>query len=285
MKELRKILLIPNPTKKINDGYIEMLSDKLRSLGCQIYALPESQHAENGGFGPYSSEKIDCAIVLGGDGSIIDASHKLLGSKVPIIGINFGHVGFLTELEAGETDEIEKAVRGDYTLERRMMLDAEVINPDGKTERSFTVLNDIVMTNGPIARLIGFDTYCDGVKIVSCRADGMVCATPTGSTAYSLSAGGPILEPTLKGICLTPICPHTLSSRPIIFPSGAKICITNIKSNNSSIYLNADGREAVRVSDGYSVIIRRSESETTLIRLKERGFLEALRAKLEVKNG
>ncbi len=288
MKELKNFILILNPTKKIDDEYIEKLVSTLHSFGCTVFTADNSGFAKKFGlkrcFYSNTANNIDAAIVLGGDGSIIEASHKQLSSKIPIIGINFGRVGFLTELEAGELDELQKLVLGEYTLERRMMLDADVIAPDKKIERGFTVLNDIVMTNGPIARLIGFDTYCDGVKIVSCRADGMVFATPTGSTAYSLSAGGPILEPTLEGICLTPICPHTLSSRPMILPSTANITITNIQSNNSSVYLNADGREAVKISDGWKVHIRRSQCETVLIRLKERGFLEALQAKLDGKN-
>lgn len=281
-----KILLIPNRTKNINREKIEELYERLLSLGCGIGLLardrdyftesisPEIVTTQNELFA------MSAAVVLGGDGSIIEAAHILLGTGVPIIGINFGHVGFLSELEAGELSQISKLVSGEYTTEERMMLEANIENADGKVVRCFHVLNDIVLTNGPIARLIGFDVYCDGVKIESCRADGVIASTPTGSTAYSLSAGGPVLEPSLEGICLTPICPHTLSSRPVIFRPTAELMISGIKSNNSGVYLNADGRDVLPLDDGMTVRIKRSPYTTPLIRLGGAGFLDVLHMKL-----
>ena len=161
-----------------------------------------------------------------------------------------------------------------------MMLEAVVSDRDGKTRVKYTVLNDLVLTNGPVARLITFDIYCDGVKVQTCRADGMIAATPTGSTAYSLSAGGPVLDPTLEGICLTPICPHTLNRRPVVFRGNSNIEITNIKNNNSSVYLNADGREVINLTEGDSISIKMAEYKVKLIRLKGYGFLSVLNKKL-----
>ncbi|MGN1409440.1 MAG: NAD(+)/NADH kinase [Eubacteriales bacterium] len=287
MNKLENLILIPNTTKIIEPLHLKALLSHLKSLGCKIgvfsadiETLAECGDEINEIKTISETDKYDAAVVLGGDGSIIEASHRLLGKKIPIIGINFGHVGFLTELEASEITDIGKAVLGNYTLERRIMLDADVFDECGGLKNSFTVLNDVVITNGPIARLISFDIYCDGIKTESCRADGMIAATPTGSTAYSLSAGGPVLDPSLECICLTPICPHTLSSRPLIFHAGTEIKISGIKSNNSSVYLNADGRDATQLFDGYSVRIKRSVNETTLIRIKERGFIGVLHSKL-----
>ena len=203
-----------------------------------------------------------------------------MGFDIPIIGINFGHVGFLTEIELGELDLIDRLISGEYTTDERMMLDAVVVDRDGKERVKYTVLNDLVLTNGPVARLITFDVYCDGVKVQTCRADGSVIATPTGSTAYSLSAGGPVLDPTLEGICFTPICPHTLSSRPVVFRGNSEITVSNIKNNNSSVYLNADGKDVIHINEGDSISIRMSEYKIKLVRFKGYGFLSVLNAKL-----
>lgn len=290
MKKLEKLLLLPNTSKYIDKVKLGAMVSYLSSLGCTLSifkcdrAAVESTEMYGVSFSDYSDkEEYDAGIVLGGDGSIIEASHRLMGRNIPLIGINFGHVGFLTELEAGEFTEIGKAIRGDYTIEKRMMLDASVYDENGDEKCVYTVLNDLVITNGPIARLIGFDIYCDGVNTDSWRADGIIAATPTGSTAYSLSAGGPVLDPSLECICLTPICPHTLSSRPMIFHAGTVIGISGIRSNNSSVYLNADGRDAVQLYDNWSVEIRCSECETQLIRIKERGFIGVLHSKLTEK--
>lgn len=290
MKRLEKLILIPNTSKCIDNVKLKALVSYLLELKCTISIFSGDRNYLSQ-LGSISNEftdyevnlDYDAAIVLGGDGSIIEASHRLIGRNIPLIGVNFGHVGFLTELEAGEFTDIGRAVCGMYTLEHRMMLNAVMKDDTDSIRAEFDVLNDIVITNGPIARLIGFDIYCDGVKTDSWRADGIIAATPTGSTAYSLSAGGPVLDPSLECICLTPICPHTLSSRPMIFHAGTEIGLSGIRSNNSSVYLNADGRDAVQLYDGWSVSIKRSMCETSLIRIKERGFIGVLNSKLSEK--
>lgn len=287
MSKIGSVVLIPNTQKHIDNGKIHSLVKKLTNGGCRVFALSDAadqiadvgdsiEIAESIGTIP----ECDAAIVLGGDGSIIDAAHRIIGYDIPIIGINFGHVGYLTELEIGENSGIDRIISGDYTTDERMMLEAQVRDKDGEIRAKYTVLNDLVLTNGPVARLISFDVFANGVKVQSCRADGAVVATPTGSTAYSLSAGGPVLDPTLEGICLTPICPHTLSSRPVVFGGNSEIEITNIKNNNSSVYLNADGRDVTPINEGDSISIHKSEYKIKLIRLKGYGFLSVLNAKL-----
>lgn len=287
MSKIQSVVLIPNTGKHIEKEKLTSLVEKLTDGGCRVSVL--SDVSESIAFLGNRVEVIDniaetenceAAIVLGGDGSIIDAAHRMMGYDIPIIGINFGHVGYLTELEIGEALEIDRVINGDYTTDERMMLEAQVRDKDGKIRAKYTVLNDLVLTNGPVARLITFDVYCNGVKVQTCRADGMVSATPTGSTAYSLSAGGPVLDPTLESICLTPICPHTLNSRPVVFGGNSEIEITNIKNNNSSVYLNADGRDVIHINEGDSISIHKSEYKIKLIRLKGYGFLSALNAKL-----
>lgn len=286
-KPIKNILLIPNTTKRIPQEQITNLVKNLCRHGCEIYVFHDTlkEFSYLGGAALPINEweiekKADAALVLGGDGSIIDAARRLLGKKIPLIGINFGHIGFLAEIEINETDLLFALAAGEYTIDRRIMLDALIAGKDGSEKRRFTVLNDVVMTNGPVSRLIRFDIMCDDVKIQTCRADGIIAATPTGSTAYSLSAGGPVLDPSLDLICMTPICPHTLNSRPVIYKGSSKIKLTNISNNNSSVYLTADGRDVTPLVDGDSVEIRRSEYFVDLIRIKKSGFLEVIRAKL-----
>ena len=288
MNEIRNLILIPNTAKGIPRDAISALIARLTSLGGRVGVLPE--HRDYLSFagdalsfvwdGRSGTEGETAALVLGGDGSIIEASHRLLGQNVPILGINYGHVGFMTGIEIGEAELLNRLFTGAYVLEERMMLDARVTDRDGAERGSFTVLNDIVLTNGPVARLIAFDVFCDGVLIETCRADGMIFATPTGSTAYSLSAGGPVLDPSIAAVCVTPICPHTLSSRPVIFRGNSVLHIEHIRSNNASVWLNADGREDLSIGTGDRIEIRRSVHKTRLIRVREGGFLDVLRAKL-----
>ncbi|MBP3377786.1 MAG: NAD(+)/NADH kinase [Clostridia bacterium] len=287
MNRVTNLLLIPNTQKHIDHDKLFSLIKRLKDGGCRVGVLKDAV-----GVTEFLSEMVyvidnisevaccQVAVVLGGDGSIIDAAHRVMGFDIPIIGINFGHVGFLTEIELGELDLIDRLISGEYTTDERMMLDAVVVDWDGKERVKYTVLNDLVLTNGPVARLITFDVYCDGVKVQTCRADGSVIATPTGSTAYSLSAGGPVLDPTLEGICFTPICPHTLSSRPVVFRGNSEITVSNIKNNNSSVYLNADGKDVIHINEGDSISIRMSEYKIKLVRFKGYGFLSVLNAKL-----
>ena len=282
MKPITDIILIPKTVKGIPEERIAEIAARLTGHGCRVGVLPEyaGELSYLGNAVSYTGERGDAALVLGGDGSIIEASHRLLGRGIPIIGINYGHVGFLSEIGHGELCLLERLLTGHYTVEERMMLDARVTDGDGALRGSFTVLNDIVLTNGPVSRLISFDVFCGGVRFETCRADGMIAATPTGSTAYSLSAGGPVLDPSIEAFCLTPICPHTLSSRPVIFRGDAVIRLTNIQPNGASVYLNADGREDLAIREGDTVEVFRSGYVTKLLRVRDDSFLGVLHAKL-----
>ena len=287
MNKINNLVLIPNTTKDIEPQLITRFVSQLCERKCRIGVFSEYMNCRS-----YLEDRIyeisnndalaqcHAAIVLGGDGSIIDASNKLLDAEIPIIGINFGHVGYLAEIEINELELLDALVEGNYSIDERMMLDAEVITRSGKVRASSTVLNDIVLSNGPVARLLTFDIFCGGIKIQTCRADGIIAATPTGSTAYSLSAGGPVLEPSLDCLCLTPICPHTLNSRPVIFRGDKEIRLSDIRSKGSSVYVTADGRDVIALNEGDTVSIRRSEHTTKLIRIKDNGFLGVLHSKL-----
>ena len=283
MKKMHKVLLLPNTTKKIPAEQIEKIIARWEGNGCRLYTFPECAAFLGSRipvFHAVDEENWDAACVLGGDGSIIDAAHRLYGMGIPIVGINFGHLGYLAEMEAGEIHWIDRIVAGEYTLDRRMMLHIEILDGEDNIRQRSVALNDVVLTNGPVARLLTFDLHCSGIHMLTCRADGIIASTPTGSTAYSMSAGGPVLDPALECICLTPICPHTMSSRPVIVRSSSEIRFTNILSRNTSVYLTSDGREAVELAPGESVRITRSACMTDLIRVRDDGFLMALRRKL-----
>lgn len=287
MKPIKKILLIINRTKKIDKDLILRLVDRIRENGCLV-VTHDGDYME-GAFGdrviclsakePVPSDA-DAAVVLGGDGSIIEAAYRLVGLGIPLIGVNFGRIGFLAEIEIGEIPLLDEILRGNYTIENRMMLDVSVVDKDGNVCFSSHCLNDAVLSNGPVARILSFDIAANGIKMQTCLADGMIACTPTGSTAYSLSAGGPVLEPTIDCICLTPICPHTLNSRPVILNGESVIELCGIVAKETTLYLTTDGKSVFELSEGDRVVIRKSEYKTGLIRVKDEGFLGVLRCKL-----
>ena len=214
----------------------------------------------------------DVIVTVGGDGTILGISHTAAKNGVPVIGVNRGHLGYLAEIEKEELSELEKVIRGEYFVERRMMLRADML-VSGK-KKSFYALNDIVVSHGEVLELIDVDLFCDGVPVSSYRADGLIFATPTGSTAYSLSSGGPIVDPAHKAIILTPICPHTLSSRPVLFRENAEL---SVKCEKGMLY--CDGGHGIPV-ENVPVNISVSPYSLRLIRLNKNSFYRIVSKKL-----
>ena len=224
-------------------------------------------------------EHIDLAIVIGGDGTLLHVARKMAGYDIPLIGINLGRLGFLTDIPA---DNMEQALGlmldGEYDLEERAMLSAEIMR-SGKIVHAANAFNDVIIGKGELSRLIEFETYQDGEFVNSMRADGVIVATPTGSTAYALSAGGPILHPNLGAIVLVPICPHTLSDRPIVVSSDSVIEIV-LTGGSQNVHATFDGQEMFSLNDSDHVFIRRAESPVKLIHPSGRSHYDVLRAKL-----
>ncbi len=284
---LKNIVLLPNLSKQIDPVLVRNLIMRMEEAGCSI----RSDEACRG----FLSEIADCAyysddcslmdgadviFVLGGDGSIIQAAHRSVGLGIPIVGINCGRLGYMAEIEIGELELVDQVLSGDFTIEERMMLHVEAHH--GADVRTFSApaLNDVVLTNGPIPRLLYFALVCDDELVEHCYADGMILSTPTGSTAYSMAAGGPVLDPRLDCICATPICPQTMNNHPIIFGGNSVLEVRNIKSNGNVIYLSEDGRESMTVEENDFIRITHSSCRTPLIRVKKGGSLSALRRKL-----
>lgn len=284
MKKENKILMLPNVTKHITAAQYRRICDCFLAYGCTLYTVAESE-AFAGVMLPVLPEEhiSECtlACVLGGDGSMIHAAHRLLGYDIPLLGINFGHVGYLAELELGEIDLLDGLINGAYTIEERMMLQVDVNCADGSLRSRMYALNDTVLSNGPVPKLLTFAIRLNGIDMQTYRADGIVIATPTGSTAYSLSAGGPILEPRLDCICLTPICPHTPGSRPVLVCGDTRIDLCRIMPKDTSVYISTDGSEVTSVCRGDTISIQKAPHTTKLIRLKDEGFLGVLRDKFK----
>ncbi|UTW49446.1 NAD(+) kinase [Bacterioplanoides sp. SCSIO 12839] len=226
-------------------------------------------------------EICDLVIVVGGDGSLLGAARALAKFNTPVLGINRGRLGFLTDISPDDTmlDAVQDVLDGEYIEERRFLLDAEV-KRDGNPIGSASALNDVVLHPGKSARMIAFDLYIEGQFVYSLRSDGLIVSTPTGSTAYSLSGGGPIMHPRLDALVLVPMFPHTLSSRPIVVDGKSEIKI--VVSAEQDIYptISCDGQNHVSCAPGDAITIRKKAHKLKLIHPKGHNFYEICRTKL-----
>ena len=264
--EFDNITVIPNEQKDPDGKYTEKIIGYFKKRGC------------NAAVGKISGES-SLAVILGGDGSILRAARDASKVNVPLLGINLGRIGYMAELEIGELEALGCLFRGEYTVENRMMLDVGIYL-DGHLRCSLTALNDAVLSNGAVARMVNVGLECNGMPAGKYHADGLIVSTPTGSTAYSLSAGGPVVDPVLDCFCVTPVSAHSLSARPMIFSPDSKLLLYDCGTRSHEIYLTVDGAENVRIDRGQKILIGRSENVTRLIRVKEHGFYSVLTEKL-----
>jgi NAD+ kinase len=220
----------------------------------------------------------DLIVVLGGDGTLLSIARRA-DASVPILGVNLGELGFLTEIAEDEAMAmLGRVVAGRYELDRRMTLGATLARR-GRVLRRFRALNDVVITNGARARIVEFAVSVDGLALTTYRADGIIIATPTGSTGYSLSAGGPVVEPTVQVLLLSPISPHTLSNRPVVLRPSAVVRIT-LAAREEDAVLTIDGQDVVPLAGGDVVEVRQGRSKVSLVRSPHRTYYDVLRSKL-----
>jgi len=218
-------------------------------------------------------------VSLGGDGTLLAVARKAAEYGIPVLSFNLGRLGFLTEIEIADADmAFDALLSGEYTTEKRMMLKVEIKGKEGKT-KNFTALNDVAVAKASFARIIHLKAYINGELVNFYPADGLLVSSPTGSTAYSLSAGGPIISPDMECMLLTPICPHSLNIRPIVTDSKSVIRIEVIDKNRD-VLLTVDGQEGTSLSDGDIVTVGKLEFNTKLLRIRHRNFYKVLRAKL-----
>jgi NAD+ kinase len=226
------------------------------------------------------AERIDLLIVLGGDGTLLSAARALGSHKVPILAVNLGGLGFLTSVTLDELYPlIEQVVSGKHSTSERMMLDAEIFRSGYPTERQ-CALNDAVANKAALARMLDFDVYVDRNHVGRYRADGIIIATPTGSTAYSLAAGGPIIDPELDAFVITPICPHMLTNRPLVIPDTATIEL-DFAPADEAVYVTLDGQIGFQLKPKDRVRVTKSSNRVILVRPPRKTYFEVLRSKLK----
>lgn len=221
----------------------------------------------------------DLLICFGGDGTILHAARDATLHGVPILGVNLGSVGFMAELERSELPLLAPLAHGMYTIEERMMLDVKVLRGDRLISQD-TALNDAVISKGSMARVAEMEVLADRVKVTAITGDGVIVATPTGSTAYSMAAGGPIVEPTAENIIITPICGHSLHAKPFVLGAGRSVGVRLTPGGKKTAYLSVDGGRAFRIQPGDWVECRRSKQATQLVKLTGRSFYERINQKL-----
>ena len=226
-------------------------------------------------------EQAELVVVLGGDGTLISVARLFSGKTVPIVGVNLGSLGFLTEVTVEELYPLlERCLKGEPRVSERMMLEVTVSREDQEIEKCH-VLNDMVINKGALARIVDLETKVNRHFLTTYKADGLIVSTPTGSTGYSMSAGGPIIHPLMSCIVITPICPHTLTNRPIVVTDESVISITIASSFDEKVYLTLDGQVGFKLMQGDTIEVRKALKTTALVMSKERDYFEVLRTKLK----
>lgn len=283
---MKSVVLTPNPYRDKNFHTVREAMRILKECGVQTrlclpfevdksFELPRDMR-----FSRLDRElpNADMVICFGGDGTILHMAKAATRRGIPILGVNIGTMGFIAELESSELDQLKRLAAGDYSLDRRMMLDVTV-----QRERDIMFhdicLNDVAITKGTVARIVHLCIQCDGVSAMECGGDGVVLATPTGSTAYSLSAGGPVVEPDAHSIIITPICAHAVASRSMVVSDRRVVTVEMERNTRRNAFLSVDGGKALRLNSGDVAIVKKSNLETKLVRLNDRSFYEVLSTK------
>jgi NAD+ kinase len=272
----------PNSTKA--GAVVPQLVEWLRAHGIAIRADEDTASYAANSLEGMSRDQVpegcDLIIVLGGDGTLLSAARAIGRREIPLFPVNVGGLGFLTAISVGELfPELERAFRGEHRIARRRLLNTQVVR-DGEVVADYEALNDAVLGKSSLARIIDLDTYVDDQFVCAYKADGLIISTPTGSTAYSLSAGGPIIYPSVPAICITPICPHMLTNRPVLVPETSVIKALS-RGPDESVYLTIDGQVGNPIREGDAVVCRSSEYSLLLIRPPKLLFFDVLRQKLK----
>ena len=286
---MKKVILTPNPYRDKNFQTVRMACDVLKNAGIEVrlclpfevdktYDLPKDLR-----FSRLDKElpTADAVVCFGGDGTILHMAKAATRHNVPILGVNIGTMGFMAELESTELSQLARLADDDYTLDERMMLDVTV-HRDRDIIFHDICLNDVVITKGAVARIVHLAVMCDGVQAMECGGDGIIVATPTGSTAYSLSAGGPIVEPDAHCILVTPICAHDVASRGFVASQNRTVTVTMTHNARRNAFLSVDGGKALKMNMGDVATVKKSHLATKLIRLKNHSFYDVVNMKFKI---
>jgi NAD+ kinase len=264
-----------NTTKDVEGKIIKYIKNIIMKYidDSNIFMFKDSIGLEN-----VKYNDLDIIIALGGDGTILLTSRNLNNSNIPILGVNIGNLGFLSSVELLDFENaMKKYIDGDYYVEDRMMLNCTL--PGRKSPEQYTALNDIVVSKGTLARVVKYELHIDNKFYIDFTGDGLIIATPTGSTAYSLSAGGPIIYPNLDVVAVTPICPLSLSMRTIVLDSKSEISLS-IKCEHESIFLTLDGQRAVKLNNYEKILVRVSDKQCRLVKFNDYDYFDILRKKI-----
>ena len=274
------VAVIPNLDKRGSAEVVEKLGKILKQENITAY-LPDSICATD--FLHAKEEELyslaDMIITIGGDGTIMRYAKRAALDNKAVLGINAGRMGYLADIEQNELSLISKLKNGEYFVEKRMMLSVSVIE-NGKVINEYNALNDAVITSGYISRIIDVSVGVSG-DFINYRADGLIISTPTGSTAYSMSAGGPIIDPLTQSMCITPICSHSLSAKPILMGADNLLSVKAFSKKRTDIYLTVDGRKVAQIKPYHEIKIKRSSKTAQLIRLNNRSFYKTLSYKFK----
>lgn len=284
---MKKVVMTPNPYRDRDFSRVLEARRILEEVGVETkiclsfeidksFALPDYVEFSNLQEEIRSAQALIC---FGGDGTILHTSKLAARNGIPVLGVNIGTVGFMAELESGEMQLLKKLAADDYQIDERMTLFVRLIH-EGKTIYRDSALNDAVITKGAVARVIQTSVFLDGVEAMNFSGDGLIIATPTGSTAYSMSAGGPIVEPQADNILLTPICAHNLQPRSLIASPCRRIEVQVGRVNRRNAFLSVDGGKAMRVYDGDRILVEAGNQKIKLLKLKDTSFFDIIKTKL-----
>lgn len=285
---MKKVILTPNPYRDRNFQTVRTAMQVLQSSGVEVrlclpfevdrsYDLPRDLR-----FSVLERESptADAVVCFGGDGTILHMAKAATRQGVPVLGVNIGTMGFMAELESTELEQLACLAKDQYSIDERMMLDVTV-HRDRNIIFHDICLNDVVITKGAVARIVHLAVRCDGVQAMECGGDGIIVSTPTGSTAYSLSAGGPIVEPEAHSILVTPICAHDVASRGFVASDKRVITVELTRNARRNAFLSVDGGKALRMNMGDVATVKKSNLTTKLIRLKDRSFYDVVNMKFK----
>lgn len=279
-----KIAIVPNLTKAgAKDCARRVVDTVLQNGGVPVLLLKnQSLFLQDGVLFCDTIDQViaacDIVVTVGGDGTIISVAKYAAAAGKPLLGVNLGRVGFVAGLEPQELSQLSRLFSGDYTCESRMMLKTTVIQDN--MQRVYYALNDVTVSRGSLSRIIDLSVSLNEEEICEYRADGLLFSTPTGSTAYSLSAGGPVIQPHMRCILLTPVCPHSLFSRSVLFCDQSVLTVRAEDQDNAEVYLTVDGQESIKISSSDKIKIEKAEIETKLVRLHDKSFYRVLSEKL-----
>ncbi len=259
---MKKIAVLPNRAKDKDLRIAREIAARCEKRGAKVVFSPEAG--------------VDLVVVIGGDGSILRAARTAAPMGIPLLGVNLGRLGYMAEIEVHEISLINRFFDGEYDVEERMMLSVETIRGGKSKYPPMSALNDAVISNGAVSRMVDIELYCNGNEAGAYRADGIIAATPTGSSAYSLSAGGPVIDPRLRCICMTPVCPQSLRAKPMIFSDDSVLEVRGSIRSVGDLFLTVDGFRNYRLERDDIIRITRSAQTTKLLKLKKNSFYDVL---------